>query len=295
MTDKKLVSIVIPTRNAALTLGACLTSLKSQSYSNLEIVITDNYSLDETRDIGKKSGARIIVCGPPPPDNRFFTAPIQRKIGAEYASGDFLFFVDADMVLESELVEECIEKCSEEEADAVAIPEISFGEGFWSRCKILERACYFCHKIDENIQAARFVERTAYESVGGWEEDVGGFDDWDITARLKAQGYKISYTSHRIFHNERQLTVRRIVSKKYNIGKGVSFSKYLSKSREASFKRITIQLTPLRILVLLSRLASFSKNISDMLGVIFMKMIEGAAFFLGCFVSTLERKRRQVD
>jgi glycosyltransferase involved in cell wall biosynthesis len=94
------VSVIIPTRNAAGTLRACLMSIKMQSYSSVEVIIVDNYSKDETRRIGEEYNAKVMICGPPPPFNDFFTAPVQRRIGAMHASGDFLFFVDADMILE---------------------------------------------------------------------------------------------------------------------------------------------------------------------------------------------------
>ena len=49
-----LVSIIVPTYNSASTLETCLASLKSQSYPNIEIIIVDNYSTDDTLNIAKK-------------------------------------------------------------------------------------------------------------------------------------------------------------------------------------------------------------------------------------------------
>jgi cellulose synthase/poly-beta-1,6-N-acetylglucosamine synthase-like glycosyltransferase len=49
-----LVSIIIPTRNSARTLEKCLESIKHQTYSNIEVIVVDNFSDDETIEIAKK-------------------------------------------------------------------------------------------------------------------------------------------------------------------------------------------------------------------------------------------------
>lgn len=49
-----LISIIIPTKNSALTLEDCLVSLKHQSYENIEIIVIDNHSIDATPEIAKK-------------------------------------------------------------------------------------------------------------------------------------------------------------------------------------------------------------------------------------------------
>lgn len=280
----ELISVVIPTRNAASTLDACMRSVVSQSHPKIEVIIADNYSVDKTREIGKEYGAKVILCGPPPPLNNFFTAPIQRSLGATHAFGDFLFFVDADMVLERELIEECVEKCFGG-ADAIGIPEISFGEGFWSRCKTSERSCYFDRLFsDQNIQASRFIRRSVYESIGGWDKDVGFLDDWDITTRLRASGFRISRSDHHILHNEGRQTLRRITLKKYNFGKSADLSRYLS-SGGKTFRMTLEQLTPFRIFTLLRRLPKINKNITEIVGVALMKTVEGLAFIAGLTVS----------
>jgi len=280
MYDDSLVSIIIPTRNAASTLEACLRSIQSQSYQNVEIIIVDNYSSDETRNAARMFKARIIIGGPRPPNNDFFTAPIQRRIGAEHASGGYIFFVDADMVLEEGLLEDCVERCLRG-ADAIIIPEISFGEGFWSRCKIAERSCYLG---DDRMQASRFIRRAVYYSIGGWREDVGGLDDWEITAKLRGLGFKSARSNKRIFHNEGHLTLRKIFLKKFNIGKGAHPMKYLL-SGKMEVDTIASQLTPFRILILLAMLPRLDIDIVEILGVVLMKVIEGVGFFMGLLLS----------
>lgn len=285
------VSLIIPTRNAAPVLEDCLKSIASQSYPHIEVIIVDNYSTDETREIGKRYGGKVFVGGPPPPHNDFFTAPIQRKMGAKHASGHFLFFVDADMILDKELIRECVRRCVQG-VDVVMIPEISFGEGFWSKCKISERRCYFNQSFgDQIIQASRFIKRSVYESIGGWDEDVGSLDDWDITARLRARGFRFSRSGHHILHNEGRLTLRRLALKKYKMGKGANPSRYLS-SGGKSFTMIIEQLTPFRIFTLLRKLPNINSNVLEIFGIILMKIIEGLAFLLGLAVSKLPRLTR---
>lgn len=212
--DQPLVSIIIPTRNASEVLGDCLEAIRSQSYQNLEIIVVDNYSSDGTPQIAEQYGANIITAGPPPPHNNFFTAPIQRRVGADHAKGAFLFFVDADMILSRGLLEECVKECKNG-VIAITIAEISFGTGFWAKCKEIERACYM---NDPRIEAPRFIRRSAYTLVGGWNESAGAFDDWDLAARLRARNLRIGYNMNNyILHHEGHLTLRSLFFKKYRM------------------------------------------------------------------------------
>jgi glycosyltransferase involved in cell wall biosynthesis len=274
------VSVVISTRNAAATLEACLKSLKQQNYDDMEIIIADNFSTDNTREIGQRNGAIVLKCGPRPPHNNYFTGPIQKKLGTLRASGEFIFLVDADMILEPGLMEECLE-LFEMGAQAIAVPEVSFGTGFWSSCKVAERKCYFEPTLaDWAIQACRFFERSTFKSIGGWDGVVGVFDDWDLVARLRSQGRKISRSRRCIFHNEGRLTLRRIIIKKYEMGK-VGFLKRYMSSGGKSFSTISDQLTPFRIIRMLGKLPKVCRDPRVISGVVFLKTVEGLAFLSG--------------
>lgn len=288
-TSKKppLISIIIPTRNAARFLESCLESIKKQTYSRVEVLVVDNYSTDETRDIARRYSGRVITAGPRPPHNDFFTAPIQRRIGAKYASGDYLFFVDADMVLSNGLIEEL--RNSLNRADAVVVPEVSFGSGFWTKCKAVERSCYLG---DEAVEAPRFIKRLAYEKVGGWRDEIGGFDDWDLNLRIRGYGFKVVRSRHRLFHNEGCLTMRRLFMKKYRMGKSVDPFEY-SLQHINSLKMLILQLTPVRLVTLLRRVTCLVANPTVVFGVMFMKTIEGAALAMGFVVSRTTKSLRR--
>jgi glycosyltransferase involved in cell wall biosynthesis len=53
------VSIVIPTHNLDTTIARCLSSIQSQSYSPIEVVVVDNFSDDNTTNIAKTFGAKV--------------------------------------------------------------------------------------------------------------------------------------------------------------------------------------------------------------------------------------------
>lgn len=85
------VSVIIPTYNRADKLNNCLNSVFNQTYKNIEIIVCDDGSTDNTMEIVKKfSGVKYIFMensgGPSKP----------RNIGIEYATGDVIAFLDSD-------------------------------------------------------------------------------------------------------------------------------------------------------------------------------------------------------
>jgi len=84
------VSIVIPTYNEEELLPRLLASIRSQRFSDYEVIIADAHSTDTTRKIAKKWRARVIDGGMPGPG---------RNLGAAAAEGEILLFLDADVML----------------------------------------------------------------------------------------------------------------------------------------------------------------------------------------------------
>jgi hypothetical protein len=81
---------------------------------------------------------------------------------------------------------------------AVIIPEETVGEGFWTACRALERDCY---NVDDTIEAARFYTREAFADAGGFDIQLNGGEDWDLSRRV-ARGRRLPRTRAIIHHDE---------------------------------------------------------------------------------------------
>lgn len=206
MTDP-LVSIVIPTFNSEEFLEQCLKSIRTQNHRNTEIILVDNCSRDKTELIGKKYGALFV--------NVRAKRSEARNIGARSSKGKMLLFLDSDMELASNVISACVKK-AKRGYDAIIIPEISVGEGFWSRCRALEKVCYLG---DDLIEAARFFPKTTFENIHGFDPALEACEDWDLTSRTKMAGYRIGRIQEFARHHEGILSLKEAMSKKRWYGK----------------------------------------------------------------------------
>lgn len=273
------VSIIIPTLNSAGIIKECLESIKSQTYPNIEIVIIDAYSTDNTREIACKYGKVFLY---KLNSSMVWGTPNQQNFGATQAKGKYLYFVDSDMVLPYDAIESYVQKIESENAESLIVPEISYGEGFWAKCKILERSSYLLG--DDSIEAPRFHRKSVWETLGGLDAKLGGLYDWDIHHRLKEKGYKVVRSDNPIHHNEGKLSLKWLIKKKYTYGK--SFEHYFKKYRKNK-QLYTNQFNVLRP-IYFKNWKQFIKDPIHAVGFVIMKIVESSAFFSGFIVSKIK-------
>lgn len=224
------VSIIIPTRNSAIFLENTLKSIKNQNYKNIEIIIVDGKSTDDTIKISKKYRTTLYTFVPKVAKG-VFDAPHKRNFGAKKAKGEFVYYVDADMELSKNVVKEAVELC-QKGFDGVIIREDSFGKGVWAKAKNLERRCYWG---DDLIEAPRFFNKKIWLRLGGLDEKLGGGgDDWDLYQKMLKKNYKVGRIKGIVRHNEGSLSLMRLMKKRFMYGRD-SF-KYLKKRPVAGAK-----------------------------------------------------------
>lgn len=100
-------SIIIPTRDRSKNLDCVLTSLSIQDTKReFEVVVVDDRSVDNTEEVSKKYPfvKYYKVSG----GHKTWNASIPRNLGVKMSSGDLLFFLDSDVVLPKNAVEETI-------------------------------------------------------------------------------------------------------------------------------------------------------------------------------------------
>jgi len=196
-----LVSVVLAVRNAGAVIGPCLTSLAGQTYRNMEVIVVDNASTDETCSIVRRDfpGVRLVQAGP--------ERCAQRNAGARLARGRYLFFPDADMVLALDVVEKCVRSGG----DLVIIPETTLGRGFWARVRRYERDFYAGR---EGLEAGRFFSAQLFHRLGGYDENLfAAGEDWDLHRRAAQHTRPVRIDSV-IAHDEGHVTLASYLRKK---------------------------------------------------------------------------------
>jgi glycosyltransferase involved in cell wall biosynthesis len=200
------VAVVVPTRNSAATLAACLDSIRRQT-AQCTIVVVDNRSTDASVRIAQERADIVLTGGP--------ERSAQRNQGARATEARVIGFIDSDMVLPPSTVAEVLDGLTPG-VSALVVPERTVGSGFWARVRAYERSFYVGSAA---IEAARFFRREYFDAVGGFDEELTGPEDWDITMRVAHLG-RIGRIDAVIDHDEGHISLLSCCAQKahYSIG-----------------------------------------------------------------------------
>lgn len=91
---EKHISVVIPNYNNALTIEKCLEAVFASQYKNYEVVVVDDKSQDNSVKLIRKFPCKLIYLGEHAGTSK------ARNVGAQNSSGEFIFFTDADCLLQ---------------------------------------------------------------------------------------------------------------------------------------------------------------------------------------------------
>ena len=223
-----LVSIIIPTKNSEQTLLTCLESINKQTYSKIEVIIIDSHSTDGTEAIAKKFHTNI-----------FFTALERagaKNIALEKSHGKYACFIDSDMELTENVIQDCVSLAEEnDEMGGIIIPEITVGKGFWVNVRAFERSI----SLHSALESARFFERKMALQVGGFDEEIIFYEESTLPQKLESRGLNVKIRSkEKILHHELSFNLSNWLKKKYYYGK--SLKKYLLKYPAYPEKQISI-------------------------------------------------------
>lgn len=138
-----LISVVVPVFNSEKYLDQCLTSILEQRYTNLEVILVDDGSSDNSLWICRKyekADARVIVM-----HQRNSGQMVATRLGVNEAHGDYLSFIDSDDYILPDMFSTMVSEISLHGSDIVTIAGKSFNgniehlyadtlrEGFYDR------------------------------------------------------------------------------------------------------------------------------------------------------------------
>ncbi|HUF13878.1 MAG TPA: glycosyltransferase [Longimicrobiales bacterium] len=180
------VSVIVPARNEAGNISACLGALMSSSYTNREIIVVDDRSTDGTGDIVRALEARSeesirLVEGEEVPQG-WCGKPWACWQGYRAASGGVLLFTDADTRHETELLARTLSALEEEQVDLLTVlpeqtlltfwersvmPHMLFMLGVRYRASLVNRTRNPLHVVANGQYI--MMPRASYEAIGGHE------------------------------------------------------------------------------------------------------------------------------
>jgi len=185
-TDKK-VSVIIPNYNYAQYVGQAIESVMNQTYSNIEIIVVNNGSIDNSLEILKRYGTRIYLV-----DQENMGQSGARKTGLAKATGDFIAFLDADDIWEPSKIEKQMLLFSPK-TELVYCGIARFSENNQMLSSIhLPRFKGSCASAFFNYPGVSIVlsgestaifTRALLEKVGGFDPDLNSAAGWDFFRR----------------------------------------------------------------------------------------------------------------
>lgn len=210
------VSVIVPARDAGATLGACLDGLANESVpgDGAELLVVDDGSVDDTREVAARSGVRVL-------SGRGRGPAAARNVGAHAAQGDILVFLDADTVPRPGWLREMRSPFGERDVVAVKGRYYSCQESAIARFAQLE----FEEKYDRLARARRvdFVDsgtaayrRRAFLDAGGFDEEfpAQSAEDVELAFRLAAQGARFTFNPQAgVWHRHAEHLLEYLVKK----------------------------------------------------------------------------------
>jgi len=179
--------VVVPARNEAVNIEACVASLTDSDYPHFEVVVVDDRSNDGTADLVRAIKAGVaqrleVVVGEELPAG-WFGKPWACWQGAQEARGELILFTDADTVHRSDLLERAVRAQEEDDADLLSLTGRQLMETFWERLvqpQVFLSMTLRFYDIEGAVRQKRWrsvvangqfmlFRRDAYQAIGGHE------------------------------------------------------------------------------------------------------------------------------
>lgn len=190
--SSKKCSIIIPAYNYGRYLDDCIQSCLVQTYPNIEIIVVDDCSMDNTPEVVKMyPKVRYIF------QMQNMGLSVARNTGIIAATGNRILCLDADDTIEPTMVEKCIN------IPGVAVVGVhNFGDtGSEARVLPYHDLSLESFKQQNRITCCSMFNKTDWLKVGGFDEGMKeGREDWDFWLSLLEHGVEFHVVNECLFN-----------------------------------------------------------------------------------------------
>lgn len=203
MNNDSLVSVIVPMYNCQHTVLRCVDSILKQTYVNIEIILVDDGSTDNTYDICRDAFID---------NNRISMIQVQQNLGVSHArnvgmlkaKGEYISFCDADDIMMPAMIERLIKYQKELDVDIVC-------------CNYVGSKQWVTHN-EPSIMSNKREQVLSLEKYGGYvwnkifsrklvddisfDEDLNLCEDMLFLVKCISKGCKLAYVSDRLYSYE---------------------------------------------------------------------------------------------
>ncbi len=184
------LSVIIPNHNGSAFIEPCLQALFSVRHQPFEVIVVDDCSTDNSIDLISRFPCRLIRL------EKQEGASKARNTGARNSSGNALFFIDVDCVVQDDTILHAV-NAYERNQDLViggSYTAIAYDDTFFSTFQsIFINHSEFKKQEPDYIAAhAMVIDRQIFEKSGGFPEDFAPIiEDVEFSHRLKRSGHRL--------------------------------------------------------------------------------------------------------
>jgi glycosyltransferase involved in cell wall biosynthesis len=222
--DEPLVSVIVPSKNSEGTIAACLGSIYSQTYTRIEVIVVDGFSTDLTREIARKAGAHVVLVH----DERSSA----KNLGAKFATGLYLYFLDADCKLDSNAIATSVEAIQGVDGVLTQNRDI-IGSSRVSRLISARRIILSNDPLNVSL---RFVRKEVFRRLGGFDVDLYVGEDLDFQRRFLLYGFNMGYSRAKEWHLGSPADLRKLLNR--SLYYSTNYTTYASKNPLNAIRRL---------------------------------------------------------
>ncbi len=210
-----MVSIIIPNYNGACFLDDCLGALKKQTYDDMEVILVDNASTDDSVELAKKlyPNIRVVELS----DNTGFAYAVNR--GIEAAQGEYVLLLNNDTIVFPNFVKNqykmiknkpdvfscsalMIQNKNRELVDDAGDEFAALGWGFAPDRDKSVTGCGVPHEVFSSCAGAAIYRKAVFDEIGLFDESFFAYlEDMDVGYRARLAGYRNLYNPYaKVYH-----------------------------------------------------------------------------------------------
>jgi glycosyltransferase involved in cell wall biosynthesis len=280
----RFISIIIPVYNPLTEyVESCIDSLLNQDYPNTyyEIIIVDDGSLNNTTEYyiyGLKEKSKLI---------RYYKIPhkgpaVARNYGISVANGELIAFTDIDCVADSRWLQSFSSCFYDSQLGGVGGMILSYSlktyvERYCEHFGSLRKPIFVNGKVSFliganscwTLEALSKIEgfNKQYEYYSNWGIVIKGYEDFELSLRVRECGYHLSYSSSAVVYHRHRKNIRDRMRQFYSYGAGRAFFYHISENPLPILGRYDLEFPP--------KLRRIFGSIMSEIAALFIKLFTG--------------------